>query len=235
MRVGGQTAVNEGGTYQWRPTSGLRVGTRIPKLLDEWETESSYSAGYLAGIYDGEGCYYTRKTTGGYAAQLSFSQKEGMVLAQTLSMLGEMDIIGLSHQADGRDVTSVRLQGGTREIVKMLGTVRPVRLLGKFKPEHIGSLNTKENPSVVSIEPLGVMDIVRIDIDAKTMIVEGFPHHNCYLHEEDYKGPQGNTHWRGIIIKHEVAGGEYDPMFVSLDYLCRRYEGISLDRFMGDG
>lgn len=54
----------------------------------------------------------------------------------------------------------------------------------------------------------------------------------CYLHDEDYKGPQGNAHWRGIIVKHEVRDGSYDPMFVSLDYLCRRYEGMSLDKFV---
>lgn len=53
----------------------------------------------------------------------------------------------------------------------------------------------------------------------------------CYLHDEDYKGPQGNAHWRGIIVKHQVIDGSYDPMFVSLDYLCRRYEGTSLERF----
>lgn len=53
----------------------------------------------------------------------------------------------------------------------------------------------------------------------------------CYLHNEDYKGPQGNAHWRGIIVKHQVREGQYDPMFVSLDYLCRRYEGMSLERF----
>jgi hypothetical protein len=54
----------------------------------------------------------------------------------------------------------------------------------------------------------------------------------CYLHDEDYKGPQGNAHWRGIIVKHQVRDGSYDPMFVSLDYLCRRYEGCSLEHFM---
>jgi len=54
----------------------------------------------------------------------------------------------------------------------------------------------------------------------------------CYLHDEDYKGPQGNAHWRGIIVKHQVRDGSYDPMFVSLDYLCRRYENMSLEKFM---
>ena len=55
---------------------------------------------------------------------------------------------------------------------------------------------------------------------------------SCYLHDEDYKGPQGNSHWRGIIVKHEVRDGSYDPMFVSLDYLCRRYEETTLERFV---
>jgi len=54
----------------------------------------------------------------------------------------------------------------------------------------------------------------------------------CYLHDEEYKGPQGNAHWRGIIVKHQVRDGSYDPMFVSLDYLCRRFEGCGLDHFM---
>lgn len=46
---------------------------------------------------------------------------------------------------------------------------------------------------------------------------------SCYEHDESYKGPQGNHHWRGLIYKHEVRDGRYDPMFVSLDYLQRRY------------
>jgi hypothetical protein len=54
----------------------------------------------------------------------------------------------------------------------------------------------------------------------------------CYLHDEDYKGPQGNAHWRGIIVCHQVENGSYDPMFVSLDYLCRKYEGITLKQYL---
>jgi hypothetical protein len=46
---------------------------------------------------------------------------------------------------------------------------------------------------------------------------------SCYEHEEDYLSPQGTQYWRGIIMKHEVNNGQYDAMFVSLDYLKRRY------------
>lgn len=56
---------------------------------------------------------------------------------------------------------------------------------------------------------------------------------SAYLHQEDYKGLQGNAHWRGIIMKHQVDGyGGYDIMEVSLDYLCRKYEGTDLATFM---
>lgn len=46
----------------------------------------------------------------------------------------------------------------------------------------------------------------------------------CYLHNEDYKGPQGNHHWRGVIMLNDVKKGSFDPMFISLDYLKRRYK-----------
>ena len=53
----------------------------------------------------------------------------------------------------------------------------------------------------------------------------------CYMHDEDYKGPQGNNHWRGILMKHEVENGNYDLMEVSLDYLCQKYEGMPLKEY----
>lgn len=54
----------------------------------------------------------------------------------------------------------------------------------------------------------------------------------CYLHDEEYKGYQGNAHWRGILVCNEVSDGAYDLMEVSLDYLCRRYEGVPLAEFL---
>ena len=45
-----------------------------------------------------------------------------------------------------------------------------------------------------------------------------------YMHDEEYLGPQKNRqYWRGVVVKHEVQNGSYDPMFVSLDYLLRNY------------
>lgn len=54
----------------------------------------------------------------------------------------------------------------------------------------------------------------------------------CYLHDEEYKGPQGNSHWRGLIVKNSVHEGQYNPMFVDLDYLCQKYEGVTLNKYI---
>lgn len=54
----------------------------------------------------------------------------------------------------------------------------------------------------------------------------------CYLHDEEYKGYQGNAHWRGIIVCHDVTEGSYAMMELPLDYLCRRYEKVPLATFM---
>lgn len=47
---------------------------------------------------------------------------------------------------------------------------------------------------------------------------------SCYEHDEEYRGYQANGHWRGIVVLHECDGtGRADPMFVSIDYLRRKY------------
>jgi hypothetical protein len=45
-----------------------------------------------------------------------------------------------------------------------------------------------------------------------------------YQHNEEFKGYQGNAHWRGVVMLHNVEDGSFDPMFISLEYLRKRYE-----------
>ncbi len=47
---------------------------------------------------------------------------------------------------------------------------------------------------------------------------------SCYEHNEDYMGPQGNKHFRGIVMLHEVEpDGSFDMMPVSLRYMKENY------------
>jgi hypothetical protein len=59
----------------------------------------------------------------------------------------------------------------------------------------------------------------RADGTPITSIIAG----SCYEHDEDYMGPQGNKHWRGILMLHEVKDGAFDVMPVSLKYLRNKY------------
>jgi Calcineurin-like phosphoesterase len=45
----------------------------------------------------------------------------------------------------------------------------------------------------------------------------------CYPFDEAYKGAQGNHHFRGVVMLHEVENGSALPMIVSLKYLMGRY------------
>lgn len=44
-----------------------------------------------------------------------------------------------------------------------------------------------------------------------------------YMHDEEYKGAQGNGHWRGIIVLNGVEDGAYDIMPLSLEYMLRKF------------
>lgn len=53
-----------------------------------------------------------------------------------------------------------------------------------------------------------------------TAIIAG----SCYLHDEEYMGVQGNKHWRGVVMLHELQNGHFDEMFVSLGFLEQKYK-----------
>ena len=45
-----------------------------------------------------------------------------------------------------------------------------------------------------------------------------------YLHDEDYMDSLSNKHWRGLVVLNEVNNGHFDEMFLSIEYLKRKYE-----------
>jgi hypothetical protein len=58
----------------------------------------------------------------------------------------------------------------------------------------------------------------RADGALLTSIIAG----SCYEHNEDYMGPQGNKHWRGALMLHDVVDGAFDVMPISLKYFNQR-------------
>lgn len=59
----------------------------------------------------------------------------------------------------------------------------------------------------------------RADGKRLTSIIAG----SCYEHQEVYLTPQGNNHFRGVVMLHEVDDGEFDAHPISLAFLKRKY------------
>lgn len=69
---------------------------------------------------------------------------------------------------------------------------------------------------------LQIATATRADGCLLTSVIAG----SAYEHDEDYMGPQGNKHWRGILVLHDVHDGQFDLMPVSLKYLREKYGTI---------
>jgi hypothetical protein len=82
------------------------------------------------------------------------------------------------------------------------------------------ALLRKTNMSCVAGHQQGKQIAYATRADGKTLtaIIAG----SCYEHDEDYMGPQGNKHWRGCLMLHEVNDGAFDEMWLSLAYLKNR-------------
>lgn len=78
----------------------------------------------------------------------------------------------------------------------------------------------KTNMSCVAGHQQGlqIANAPRADGARLTSIIAG----SCYEHNEDYLGAQGNQHWRGALMLHEVDNGQFDLMSLSLNYLNNR-------------
>jgi Calcineurin-like phosphoesterase len=44
-----------------------------------------------------------------------------------------------------------------------------------------------------------------------------------YLHDESYMDQLSNRHWRGLVVLNEVKDGHFDEMFLSIEYLGKKY------------
>lgn len=111
--------------------------------------------------------------------------------------------------------------------------LRPVKLDGVMYAHYFVSgvmgrpittaaaLLTKRHMSCIAGHQQGKQIAYATCADGST--ITGMIVGSCYEHDEEYLGQQGNTHWRGMVMLHEVENGSFDEMFVSLGYLNRRF------------
>jgi len=166
------------------PAQNLKLGDRLVSI-GTWEEGNTKDDGYISGAYDGEGHIYRstpdKKQRRGRASTIGFTQKEGEVIDKVQSILEEKGF-RLRKYFTPR-WSRLEIAGGLPEMLRFLGTFRPVRLLKKadvvWKGVSVGHDhgNTKY-PKIVQMEYLGYKKVIALTTEHKTFIANGLLSHN---------------------------------------------------------
>jgi hypothetical protein len=179
--------------YRWISTKGMICNRKeqrshVIKLCHVTEKNNTWGAGWLAGFFDGEG-----HLTGNFGWALGACQAIGTTLNRAKSLLTEhgfsfrVEEVSL-REAHHKPKENIWLQGGMRETLRFLMTMRPERLVPKamsIMPNKSIYARERQTVGLVSKEFLGEMEVVALETDTHTFVAEGLASHNCNA-------------WRGI-------------------------------------
>jgi N-acetylmuramoyl-L-alanine amidase-like protein len=176
-----QGAVSKWGRWAWKQARDLRPGDEVMYVMEPWEVDRSWEAGWLAGMFDGEGSLGVNK--GFY---LSVAQRESPLAEEMLRTLKERcgSIYHLTRRACGpKDTMMVQATVHERAaVLRLLGMVRPHRLLPKADSVWEGGVlgKTAKRVPVESVEPWGTGTIAALGTSTLTYIADGFAMHNTH-------------------------------------------------------
>jgi len=193
-------------SYRWMEAGLIKPGTEIAAPLRVWPEETSFEAGWLSGIFDGEGWLVKH---GASNTMIGFSQNDGPVWDRALKVLADMDI---PYRVSRRDNDGCnRLTIGARwASMETIGRLRPYRLLPRadqlWEGWRIVRVGSPNRLAVVKAEFVGCQEVVALETSTATYLAEGLVSHNCAE-----KG-------------HDPTRYEYFPA-----YCLRRMRGAMLD------
>lgn len=173
----------------WVRTDEIRPGDEIRFLTEPWREEKTWTSGYLAAMFDGEGCLSLTDTR----HDLSFAQKPGpeMDLVE-----GALKLRGYEVVIDPRpdSVRSLRINGGFTEKMRFLGSVRPRRLLRHSELRRLweGRKIHSRYATVSVVRGVGIQQLASLTTSTGTFVANGFLAHNT----GEYEAPIVLGLWR---------------------------------------
>lgn len=155
---------------RWESARDLAPGRLVPEYLRPVQALRTFEAGYLAGLFDGEGTMY------GSGQTVSFSQRPGAVLDYGKSLLQELGFsVAERSNMNGRAIETrvVAILGGAAEGIRFLSMIRPRRLLSRIDPASLGVFRADAKHRVAAVEPAGRREIRRLQTTTSTYLLEG--------------------------------------------------------------
>ena len=188
----------------WRRADQLTDGKWMAmKALEPWSSASSFDAGWLSGMLDGEGCL--AKTSHG-TCQLVLTQAKGPLMERAIEIAESMGmatnlISKRAHREGCKDMASLYFTGPSQvqAVMSILGSLRPGRLLEKWDALDVRPGIHGSNVEVLRVESVGVRTIQSITTSSGTYVGEGYMMHNTYVHRlrewlgDDYELQEGNA------------------------------------------
>jgi dTDP-4-amino-4,6-dideoxygalactose transaminase len=171
---------NRGLRVSWVQAQDLQPGDALLSI-GTWQAATSGVAGYLAGLYDGEGSLETRGG-GHHADALSFSQLPGLVMDAFLQGMQELGLPGAYRQPHGTSPAAHVQTTSIRNMMRVLGTLQPVRFQPRFESIYEGRSISGSLTSPVFIEGVedaGVRELISIQTSTRTLVANGYLSHNC--------------------------------------------------------
>lgn len=188
-------------TYRWVETRHLCVGQELADTgLRPWDTDQTRDGGWLAGLYDGEGCL-SRRT-------VQVSQNPGRVLDSIRRVLTERghDFYATTSK------TCVSYSASFLSAMRILGSLRPVRLMENARTLWDGAVAARGVVTIMRIEDVGPQDVIGISTSTKTFIAEGLITHNC-----SFDAPMQGSYYGRLLAQafqsDRVGFFPYDPKY----------------------
>lgn len=187
---------------EWKTTMEL-TGLSLPRLFNTWEMDQSREAGWLAGIFDGEG-WLSKPNAKQGGIQVGVAQNAGEVLDK---IRAELTRLGMDFSSGGAETCKkLGIAGSSSEKLRLLGQIRPERLISKFRAAMLGRVQAQSGDiSVVAVQPIGLGTIVKIKTSTGTMIAEGFPQHNCHYFTSGVMGRPVSS--AAVILRERQCSG----------------------------
>lgn len=185
---------------------GLMPGrTTVCKYFNPVDECITKDAGWLSGMFDGEGYLYNRKLGGRQAQSQTFmggfcigvSQKCGPELDRIYRLLDEYGIHHSAKKYGANDLAkasrgaikstlpldSINITGGFYGALDCLVRIRPERLIDKIDWDNLPRMESRTGwtdcVTVERVDYLGKHEVVILETDTSTYIADGYPMHNC--------------------------------------------------------
>ncbi len=202
-----------GHNRRWMATKDLMMtnrpnsrGTALLKLFEPWDVDDSRDAGYLAGMFDGEGCVGNGVSCG--VGQSAANLDLLLTCEQLLIERGFVLSYSSKISSSGQRAFGFNIRGAMTEQMRFVGTIRPARMgrnlrwedhpwgtrrtvvtrnrASQWEQHGVVSVKTNEKhreleDKVIAVRPLGDQLLKLITTTEGTYFAEGYASHNSYL------------------------------------------------------